>query len=100
MRQIHSNGCLFTQNGIGTVGGIRCQQLASNAQRLILWVPHSEHPLVAGHAANAPTDLVRKRLKRQAMIGLCQRAAERVAWAARPQSAQKYLDRFLKSALQ
>ena len=60
------------------------EQLRPDPQRLIRRVPDAEHPLVAAHRSHAPAHLVGQRLKRQIVIGNCQRTGDRIAGALPP----------------
>ena len=76
------------------------QQLRPDAQRLVGRVADAEHPLVAAHRAHAAPHLVGQGLEAQAVIGLGQRAGDRLARPLRCLRLQEDVDGLLEAALQ
>jgi hypothetical protein len=98
VREVHAHRRAFAQDRIGAIR-FGSKEFAAHAQRLILWMTHAKHPLVATHRANAAPDLIRERLKGETMISRGERTAQRIARTVRLWVAEKTSIAFFKSAL-
>src|ERR1051326_2569971 len=97
MRQIHPNG-----RGLSQYRERRCafEQLAPDAQRVVIGMAGAEHPLVAADAAHAAAHLIGKRLEGERAITGGERARDGRARAAPVERGEEGIERFLEAALQ
>ena len=56
--EVHADGRLFAEDGVGAVGGITFEEGGPEPERLVQRVAHAEHPLIAFDGADAAADLV------------------------------------------
>ena len=97
MRKVHADGRCLAQDGKDRIA---CKKLGTEAQRIVVRVAGTEHPLVATYAAHAAAHLVGERLEAERPVAGGQRTGDGGAGALFGLRGQKDLDGFLEAAFQ
>jgi hypothetical protein len=71
MREVHSDGCSFVEDWESQTSG---EKLGAKAQRIVVCVAGTKHPLVTAHAPHALAHLVGERLEAERMVAGGKRA--------------------------
>ncbi len=100
VREIHPHGCALAKCGETADVCFDLQQLRSDSQRHVGWMPCAKHPLIPLHRANTAPNLVGERLKCHPVIGLRQRTGQRYGRTIHDLCAQECIDGLRKTPAQ
>ena len=99
MGEVHSYGRQLAQNWIAAIGRA-FQKLRPEPKRLIRWMTHAEHPLVALHGPHAAADLISQGLEGQTVVGRGQGRSDAVGWTLRLEFSEKAIDGLFEATVE